>query len=305
MKSIHFRAMGSRCRLVVEGGRSSLVYEAEAMVNRLEQMWSRFDQDSEISQLNRADGSLTVVSPETFVLVARARDAVVLTDGAFNPLMLHQLCRLGYRGSWTEAPCGGRATVHPGCTEPITLFPEIDAVRLPAHSTFDPGGIGKGLAADLVTEMLIDGGATSSSVELGGDLRVSGSSWLSRDWEVLVEDPLDPAASLGVISTQSGAVATSSRLRNRWECNGREVHHLLDPWTGLPSPTDLVAVTACSSVAWWAEVAAKVALMAGARSAPQLLQRFGTPGVIVTEDGLPIACPIDSRSDRAGEEVVA
>ncbi|MFW2382379.1 MAG: FAD:protein FMN transferase [Acidimicrobiales bacterium] len=292
MKAIHFRAMGSSCRIVVEGGPAGLAHVAESMVARLEQMWSRFHPDSEVSQLNRNNGSITVVSPETLLLVTRARDATVLTDGAFNPLMLDQLCRLGYREAWRQPPNEGRVTVQPGCTEAITLFPEISAVLLPANSKFDPGGIGKGLAADLVTEMLIDRGASSSSVELGGDLRVSGSSWLSDDWEVQIEDPFDRALSVGAISPQGGAVATSSRLERRWLCEGREVHHLLDPSTGLPSTTDLVAVSACSSAAWWAEVVAKVTLMAGSQSAPQLLQRFGTPAVLVTEDRRSIPCPV-------------
>ncbi len=303
MKAIRFRAMGSPCRIVVEGGPTGLAHEAESMVARLEQMWSRFHPDSEVSQLNRAAGSITVVSPETFLLVARARDAMVLTDGAFNPLMLDQLCRLGYRESWRQPPNEGRVSAQPGCTEAISLVPDISAVLLPTNSKFDPGGIGKGLAADLVTEMLIGRGASSSSVELGGDLRVSGSSWLSDDWEVQIEDPFDRALSVGAISPQGGAVASSSRLQRRWLCEGHEVHHLLDPSTGLPSATDLVAVSACSSVAWWAEVVAKVILMGGSRSAPRLLQRFGTPAVIVTEDGRPIACPV-SKSVAAELDAV-
>lgn len=261
------------------------------MVNRLERMWSRFVPESEISQLNRNPGAFTVVSPETFELIARARDATVLTAGRFNPLMLDQICQLGYRQPWNRAPRGGRAVPEPGCTDPITLLNEVNAVMLPAGSAFDPGGIGKGVAADLVTNMLVAEGATSSSVELGGDLRVSGSSWLAENWAVDVEDPFDRDGIVGILNPHSGAVATSSRLQRRWKCDGTAAHHLLDPSTGLPAVTDLVAVTACSSVAWWAEVAAKVALMAGARSAPRLLQQFGTPGIIVTEAGGVFGCP--------------
>ena len=51
-----------------------------------------------------------------------------------------------------------------GCT-PVRL---LDGVG------FDPGGIGKGLAADLVATAAVDLGADGAMVSLGGDLRVAG-----------------------------------------------------------------------------------------------------------------------------------
>ena len=62
-------------------------------------------------------------------------------------------------------------------------------------------------------------------------------------------------------------------------------HHLLDPSTGYPAQTDLVAVTTCSSQAWWAEVLAKTALIAGRDQAAQILRAQATAGVMVDGRG--------------------
>ena len=51
---------------------------------------------------------------------------------------------------------------------------------LPAGTRFDPGGVGKGLAGDLVAAHLLELGARSVQVELGGDVRVAGAPWVRR-----------------------------------------------------------------------------------------------------------------------------
>ncbi len=253
----------------------------------LEQRWSRFLPSSEICQLNRNAGHLSTVSNETYLLVMRASEARELTGGRFNPLMLSQLRTLGYRSSWKDpGPTAGVIESRPGCPDPILLIPEINGVVLPAGAAFDPGGIGKGLAVDLVTEFLVESGATTSSVELGGDLRVVGRPWTGGSWVIGVRHPHSADSEVAKVRPDQGAVATSSTVKRQWLVEDRSVHHLLDPSTGLPAESDVVSATACSSVTWWAEVAAKVAVMAGSVTALEVLTSLDAPGLIVTADGL-------------------
>ncbi len=301
--------MGSPCRIVVDAGSDDLVTEAHDRIARLEQRWSRFLPDSEVSHLNGNAGNVTIVSAETFTLIPRGVEAQALTGGRFNPLMLLQLTALGYDAPWQQRVDGvtsGRPAgdqPHPASTEPIDLFPEINAVRIPEATAFDPGGIGKGFAADLVTDFLIEQGATCSSVELGGDVRVSGEPWLDASWRIGVANPFDGTADIAAFSPAGGAVATSSTMRRRWTVDGEQRHHLLDPDTGRSAATDLVSVTACSSVAWWAEVAAKVALIEGSSGAIDLLQEFGTPGLVVAADGSVQTTAPEARVGMAKELV--
>lgn len=279
--------MGSPCRIVVEGGAARLADRAREQIDRLEREWSRFIVSSGISQLNRAAGMVTIVSADCYSLVEKAVAARLLTGGRFNPLMLSQLEGLGYDRTWDERePTGRPPASEPGSVEEIELFPEISAVRIPERTAFDPGGIGKGLAADLVVESLVESGASTISVELGGDLRVHGSCWYGPQWRLGVANPFEPAADIGSFTIDGGAVATSSTLRRRWFDNlGLEHHHLLDPSTGRCAQTDLAAVTTCATTAWWAEVLAKTALIAGSTEGSSLLTRHKTAGLLVTADG--------------------
>ena len=259
-----FRAMGSDAHLVVVGGSGDLLERAVRRIEALEQRWSRFIDTSEISELNRHAGTDLVVSADTVLLVERAIEAWRLTGGGFDPTVLGSMLRAGYDVSFDEMPGNGQAgrstsTLLIGCTD---IHIDGDTVRLPAGTGFDPGGIGKGLAADIVIGEVLAGGAVGACVNLGGDLRVAGRSPHAESWTVAVEHPsaTEPIALVGL---KAGAVATSTTLRRRWNVDGQPRHHLIDPATGEPSDSDLVLTTVIAGEAWIAEVMAKAILLRG------------------------------------------
>jgi thiamine biosynthesis lipoprotein len=223
------------------------------------------------------------VSDVTFELIERAEQARAATAGAFNPLMLGQLMALGYDTTWDDVTNGPLVppTLTPASDLPIELFTDVKAVRLPEGTSFDPGGIGKGLAGDLVAAALLADGAASVQVELGGDIRVAGPPWSGTEWQVNVDDTDHGAAVAATVSLADGGVATSSVVRRRWRRGEIDVHHLLDPSTGYSADTDLDAVTAVAPTLWWAEVVAKVALMAGSAGARSVFDRYDMSGLLV------------------------
>ncbi len=319
MFAASFRAMGSPCRIVVNDEARSAAVEAQNLIAELEGRWSRFLLDSEISQLNQQAGNMVVVSPATYTLVETACVARAATGGVFNPLMLSQLQDLGYSEAWVDAvSCSKNGNPDqkldegpiPTSSEEIQLFPELSAVCLPPGTQFDPGGIGKGLAADMATDLLLAAGATTTSVELGGDVRVSGRPWYGPSWRIGVTHPFDDNAEVAAFTPESGAVATSSRLGRCWEVGGEARHHLLDPDTGRSAQTDLVSSTACAETAWWAEVVAKVILIAGSDAANLRWSDLSTRGIAVTSTGAVLQSQTEPSAARfeqqeTHEEVIA
>ena len=79
MRTKEFRALGSACRLVVDGGADELIDHAHRLIVQLEQKWSRFVETSEVSMLNRNAGNFVIVSQETYELLAHPfRDFVLV-----------------------------------------------------------------------------------------------------------------------------------------------------------------------------------------------------------------------------------
>ncbi len=302
------RLMGTDVEVLVRSAGSGAGIGApdpERIVQRLaglERTWSRFLGDSEVSRLNALDGAPAVVGSDTATLVVHAVLAWHLTGGRFDPLVGDALVGLGYDRSfpWSGERGGRVAHVrHP--VDRIHVDESTGLVRLPVGAQFDPGGIGKGLAADLVaTEFLAGAGpGTGLLVNVGGDLLAVGSAPVDG-WEVEVDHLSGPLARVAV---RAGALATSSRLRRAWRTtDGEQVHHVVDPRTRRPVSGPAVSATVLADTAWWAEALATAALVDWTDRGPsaEFHRMVGACGVLVTTiDGEQVVL-----GDRAGEFMI-
>jgi len=285
-EELSFRAMGSDAHVIVVGGRPGAAERARRRIDDLERRWSRFRPDSEISRLTRRAGEWLTLSADSVLLVERAVEAWRLTVGRFDPTVLGAVIRAGYDRSFDDLGEAGGDGDSPLTTGAAGIGIDGDRVRLPAGVGFDPGGIGKGLAADVVVAELLAAGAAGACVNLGGDLRVTGEPPTGPSgWTVAVDHPAssEPVALLGV---DDGAVATSTTLRRRWAvASGEERHHLIDPWTGAPSASDLTLAAVVAAEAWMAEVLAKAVLLRGSAHAFDLVAGLGADALTVDRDG--------------------
>jgi len=281
--------MGSAVHLLVSGADLDLLERARSRLEQLESRWSRFLDDSELCRVNAAAGRPVRVSSDTAQVVRRCIEAWRVTGGLFDPAVLAAVESAGYDRSFErmEATETNRAAAtatqpSPGCAG---IDVDGDTVRAPAGVRLDLGGIGKGYAADQVAYELRQAGATGACVNLGGDVRVSGPTDGGTGWAIGITDPFDEAANLTTVTLDEGAVATSSRLRRRWRRGDEELHHLIDPRTGEPAQSSLVAVTVVAAQAHWAEILAKAALIAGSDAGRRLLEDNGLSALLVSEDG--------------------
>lgn len=288
-----FRAMGSDCHVAVVGGTAADLAWAEAEVRRLEALWTRFDPASELSHINAQAGRAVAASPETLVLARRALRAGRLTGGRFDPLMGAEIVVLGYdrdHGSLArpDAPTA-RVAMSPRVrptTQGLRVDEAAQRIVVPAGRALDPGGIGKGLAADMVSAGIMRRGATGALVNLGGDVRCRGTA-PDGPWRVGVAAPGGADQDrVAEVTVGNGAVCTSGRRRRRWvRPDGTEAHHLLDPVTGLPTDAQVDQVTVIAPMAWLAEALTKAVILAGPDDAAPLLARHRAAAVAVTTDG--------------------
>ena len=269
-----FRAMGTEIELLVEADEAAgALAAAEAEFHRLEALLSRFRPDSELSRLNR-EGTLEA-GPDLLRVVDLALAANESTGGRFDIRVHDALVAAGYDRSFElvapDDPTAARAPVRrPGgidVRDGVILLD--DGVRL------DLGGIGKGYACERAAEIL--GTAGPCLVNAGGDIATRAGTWT-----VAIETAQKP---LTLELSGDSALATSGRDLRRWRRAGRDLHHLIDPATGLPSESDLLRVTAIAHDAVAAEVAAKALFLAGLRAGREEADRLRIPAVLVTGRG--------------------
>ena len=271
-----------------DGGAPVDLDGAVDLLDHLEARWSRFLPDSDITRINDGAGTPVAVAPETVRLVETMRAAWDLTQGRYDPTILPILVANGYATSRVDA---ARSTVLPagpfrvGAMDQITVDPAASTVTIPTGVALDPGGIGKGLAADTAVALLLDGGADGALVSIGGDLACAGSAPEPDGWRVNIERADPGETPLCRTMIDHGGVATSSTRSRRWDHEGRPRHHAIDPATGDQSDTDLAAVTVFATSGWRAEAFATAALLAGSRSVIAYLDSHHLSGLAITGDG--------------------
>ncbi len=248
----------------------SALARAQAEFERLEQVMSRFRDDSELSRLNR-DGRITGASVDLVRVVGLALAAREATDGRFDPTVHDALVAAGYDRTFDAVARDAIAPTN-GTTQRCGGMIIIAGLTIELQPGFrlDLGGIGKGYAADRAADLLAVVG--SCLVNAGGDLAVRGGSWT-----VGVTDEV-------TLEITRGGLATSGRDRRSWIRNGETRHHLIDPATGLSATDTPIRVTVVAGSATAAEIAAKNAFLGGTVDLPRVT--VTAAGQTILEGGL-------------------
>jgi thiamine biosynthesis lipoprotein len=287
-----WRALGTSVHVLATDG--SDVDRATAVVGaaltEVDETYSRFRDDSELSRLNARPNQATVVSPLLMTAITAALRGARCSDGAVDPTVGRAMRLIGYDGDFADLPRDGAA---------ITLRVEqvagwrtirIDrfshSVTIPTGVELDLGSTGKALAADVAAaaahRALGHGGVL---VSLGGDIATAGEA-PSGGWRILVaEDSETPPDGDGeTICIEGGGLATSSTTVRRWTRGGISLHHIVDPRTCLPAQSPWRTVTVAASSCVDANVAATAAIVRG-DGAPAWLDGLGLPARLVAVDG--------------------
>ncbi|TCP52184.1 thiamine biosynthesis lipoprotein [Tumebacillus sp. BK434] len=285
-----FRAMntGVELKLVPQQPLSAhelqeILTDVELLFQHVEGVGSRFRPDSELSQLNAAEGREVGVSPLLFDLLTAALAAYEETQGLFHPGLLTQLTEAGYDKS-LELLEPSAEEAHFTCDAPSAMAPfTLDAARKTVQAApgvqLDLGGIAKGWTVDLAAGYLRQLG--HGFVNAGGDLHVFGRR--ANPWKIGVMNPFAAEEQVGVLNLRHGAVATSSTYKRRWQKGARWLHHLLDPRTGRPTDSEIVSATVVAPSAVQADVWAKTVLLLGADAGTDFIRQRGARAVLIDQ----------------------
>lgn len=290
LRETHFHAMNTRVAIWLWSASShaaDLLGHAARRFAEVEAELSRFRPDSGLSRLNATAGQgAQPVSPLLWTVLSHALQAARTSHGLFDPTVLRPLRAAGYNCSY-ELLVDGNGTGDTAGRPAwgwrlIGLSAPERFVELPTGIGIDLGGIAKGWTVDRVADELAQHGPVL--VDAGGDIRAIGAP--DREgWPIALQDPFDETRDRAVIGLRDGAVATSSIGRRRWQRDGQLRHHIIDPRTGQSSDSDLHTVTVVANTAEEADVAAKVALLLGARHGVDYLVQRRLAGLLIDRHG--------------------
>ena len=218
----------------------NVVAEVLGCITRFDEAWSRFRDDSLVSDIARGAGDWTMPD-EADELLSFYADLHELTDGAVTPLVGRTLADLGYDADYS--------LVSVAVPAPVPAWSSI-AWNAPVLTTVEPvlldvGAAGKGLLVDRVMSILSQY-VDQVTVNASGDLRHRGTSPL----RVALEHPHDPTKAIGVADlAPEWALCASATNRRAW---GDGLHHVLDGRTGRPVE-GIVATWVVAESCLWAD----------------------------------------------------
>jgi thiamine biosynthesis lipoprotein ApbE len=269
-----------------------------AELEAIDRACSRFRTDSELSALNARAGRRTEIGTLLQEALELSLGAAALTDGALDPTVGLDLQRAGYDRDWSlmsaECGCDGqRPNVYEASIrarrvmrwERVDLDRARGAVTIPEATSLDLGATAKAWAADRAAQAASRTTASGALVSIGGDIACAGDAppqgWLVR----VTDDHRGPLHAPGqTIRLPSGGLATSSTTTRRWQKEGRQMHHIIDPLTGEPARSPWRTVSVAAENCAQANIAS-TATLAKAGAGAEWLRESGLPARLVDHAG--------------------
>ena len=232
------RALGTIAEVVTDSG--TIVAASQLLrleLDHIDQVASRFRIDSELSRLNAAAGSEVVVGHDLFEAIEVALAMAEATDGMVDPTVGAAMNRLGYDRDFAEVLPGVDGELPPDAPRRGGgRSPSIGAAALSGSHAHIPGPRSDSEGA----RRRPSGGdhqppARVWSARLTGGRRVRGWPRTRRRIRHRHRRHLHLAHPRRGNCISSGGLATSGIGVRQWRLGSHQVHHIVDPGTGLPA----------------------------------------------------------------------
>lgn len=208
-----------------------------AEIRRLEALFSLYDDQSQLSQLNRT-GSLKNPAPEWQPLLRAIDQAHQQTDGLFDPTIqpLWKAYDAHFKAQPEATPAPDEATLHRALAH--TGWQHVQhsdrEIRFQqAGMSLTLNGIAQGYITDRIAEILQAAGYGQVLIELG-ETRALGQHPQQRPWQLGIQDAHDRTHIYHVAELENQALATSGSYGSPFSQDGK-YHHLIHPKTGRPT----------------------------------------------------------------------
>jgi thiamine biosynthesis lipoprotein len=241
---------------------------------RLENLMSRYTNDSCISKLNK-EGHLEGAPPEVTYVIDKSKYFSNLSEGAFDITIKPLIDLLSYCFSVDNRP--------PTDEEIQSKLELVDFREVSVHGgdvelkesgmgvTLD--GIAKGYIVDKAIEILADSGINHALINAGGDIRTLGGKLDDKAWRIAIKNPMDERNYAEILDITDRSVATSGNYELYFTLD-KKWHHIVDPRTGY-CPFEVTSATIVTEKAVDADALATTTIVLGPEKGMALIKGLG------------------------------
>ncbi|MBN2284866.1 MAG: FAD:protein FMN transferase [Tissierellales bacterium] len=258
-------------------------------VSDLENRLSIHQSDSEVSIITSNAGLHPVnVSTDTYAVFEKSLAYSELSEGLFD-ITAGPLIELWSIGTPEERV--------PELEEIEKTLPLIDYKKILLNASDSTvflsevgmsanlGAIAKGYIADQIAERVQELGFNSAVLNFGGNVVLIGSKPDGSDFKVGIQNPDEPSGkAMGVFTASNLSIVTSGDYERFFVQDGVKYHHILNPFTGFPSDTDLKAVSIISDTSFDGDALSTSVLLLGLDRGLELINTLdGIEAIFITK----------------------
>jgi len=274
--------------------KQALQGDVDSQLRSINQSMSTYIEDSELSILNQSTpGRWQEVSEDLFRVLALSQEVTQLSQGGFDITVGPLVNRWGFGPDFTITQIPTEQEIKELRLnvggEHVVLESGTQQVKRERAVYIDLSAVAKGYGVDKLAELLLEKGYNDFLVEIGGEIRVSGTNKYAKPWRIGIETPVASLQKLvqKAVALSNTSVATSGDYRNFFELEGQRYSHTIDPRTGYPVQHNLVSVTVLDPLCARADALATAFNVLGYERALLLANSHKIPAffIIHTENG--------------------
>ena len=230
---------------IYDAADESVLKGCEELCKKYDAMFSRTNENSEISMINNAGGAAVEVSKETIKLIQKGIYYSEMSNGAFDITIGSVSALWDFKSDAPAVPDAAAIAEAVSHVNYKNILIRDNTVRLlDPQAKLDVGAIAKGYIADRVRDYLEEEGIDHAMIDLGGNIVAMGSKPDGTDYNIGIQKPFDESGTpITSVKLSNKSIVTSGIYQRYFEADGVLYHHILDTATGYPCDNDLASVT--------------------------------------------------------------
>lgn len=258
-------------------------------IARLEDLLSVEKEGSDLDRLAKAAGKEWVeIAPETEEVLRQAKEYYTLSQGHFDVTAGPLIDLWGIHNGEGHYPTQEELTaVLPLISSDDLLVEDGRAYLAREGMKANLGAIAKGYIADKVKELMVEQGVERAVLDLGRNVLLIGEKSEDAGFLIGVQDPSQEQGSyLATLQVSGKSIVTSGTYERYFTYEGKEYHHILDPFTGFPADNGLTSVTILSDSSVQGDALSTTCLLLGLEDGLALVESLdGVEALFITQDG--------------------
>jgi FAD:protein FMN transferase len=221
-----------------------IVKEAFDLIKKYEKMYSYYDEESKLYEINNSADTLFVMNEDWKEMFSLAKQVFAQTDSLYD-ISIGTLTDI-WDFETKEIPSSEKiASAQKFIGFENIFFDQTSFIR-PQGMKITLGSIAKGFILDKVGEFLQEKEVSSAVINAGGDMVLFGHK---KPTKIGIKHPRKEGNEvIEILHLGNYAVVTTGDYERYFEENGTRYHHIINPKTGYPSDS-MISITVIHSEA--------------------------------------------------------